>query len=351
MEKRRFSLFWPILFIAVGIFLFLNNIGAIGGSTWEVLFKLWPLILIVAGLDGIWRREGFVGSTVVIGLGVVFLMGNLGYLQFGVWELLLRLWPLFIVALGLDLIIGRQKPWAALAGIGVGVLATAGILWLVLSSPLAVTLNREAVTMPLGEAQAARGTLSQPVGKLVVSGGASPANLLEGDTAVVSTQTLRKDLTASGTKATFDLSASGFSSYTPFTGSANQETWTLKLNDKITYDLSFKTAVGEQVINLSGLAVNDAQFEMAVGRQAVTLPAGTSGHFEIRSAIGEVVIYVPRGVAVRVRVQKALTALQAPADFTQSGNLVYSPGAAEASNALEVEVHNAIGHISLQVLP
>ena len=238
----------PGLDIAVGIFLFLNNIGAISGSTWEVLLKLWPLILIVAGLDGIWRREGFVGSTVVIGLGVVFLMGNLGYLQFGVWELILRLWPIFLVALGLDLMIGHKKPWNAVAGVAVGILATAGIVWLVLSSPLAVQLNREAVTFPKGDLQAARGTVTHPVGKLSVGSGAAAGNLLEGDVAIISTQSLRKEIDPAGSPAYFELSASGFSSYTPFTGSANQETWDIKLNDKVSYSLTLKTAVGEQAI-------------------------------------------------------------------------------------------------------
>ncbi len=354
MEKRRFSLFWPILFIAVGIFLFLNNIGAISGSTWEVLLKLWPLILIVAGLDGIWRREGFVGSTVVIGLGVVFLMGNLGYLQFGVWELILRLWPIFLVALGLDLMIGRQKPWSAVAGVAVGILATAGIVWLVLSSSLAVQLNREAVTFPKGEIQTARGTVTHPVGKLSVGSGAAAGNLLEGDVAIISTQSLRKDINPTGSPAYFELSASGFSSYTPFTGSANQETWDLKLNDKVSYSLTLKTAVGEQAINLTGLTVSGVTCEMAVGKQVVTLPGSGAILVDVRSAIGEVIIYVPRGAAVRVRVEKAITALDAPADFTRSGSMLYAPGTPEGSSGtgvMEVSVHNAIGRISVQYLP
>ena len=287
----------------------------------------------------------------VMPIGWIGLLGNLGYLQFGVWELILRLWPIFLVALGLDLMIGHKKPWNAVAGVAVGILATAGIVWLVLSSPLAVQLNREAVTFPKGDLQAARGTVTHPVGKLSVGSGAAAGNLLEGDVAIISTQSLRKEIDPAGSPAYFELSASGFSSYTPFTGSANQETWDIKLNDKVSYSLTLKTAVGEQAINLTGLTVSGVTCEMAVGRQVMTLPGSGAVKAEIRSAIGEVIIYVPRGAAVQVRVEKAITALDAPADFTRSGSMLVAPGAAGAAEVMEVSVHNAIGRISVQYLP
>lgn len=351
MENRRFSLFWPILLIAVGLFLFMNNVGAITGSTWEVLLKLWPLILIVAGLDGIWRREGFVGSTVVIGLGVVFLMGNLGYLQFGVWELMLRLWPIFLVALGLDLMIGRKNPWSALVGVIIGVMATAGIVWLVLSSPLAVQLRTEPVAFPKDEVTSARGSIALPVGRLTVGSGANPNYLLDGQVALAGTQEVVKDYNKASIPLTFGLKVSGFSNLTPFGGSANREAWELMLNDKVSYELSLKTAVGEQKIDLGKLSVSSLECEIAVGKQVITLPASGTVQAVVRNAVGEVNIYIPRGTPVSIRVEKAVTALDIPADFTRSGHMIYSPGAETAATRSEVTIHNAVGRISVQVLP
>lgn len=351
MESRRFSIFWPLLFIAIGLFLFFNNIGAISGSTWDVLVKLWPLLLIVGGLDGIWRREGFVGSTVVIALGVVFLLGNLGYLQFGSWEMVLRLWPIFLVALGLDILIGRKNPWSAVVGVGIGLLATAGIVWLMLASPIAVQIDTQPVSFPKAGAVDARGTIALPVGKLAIAKGAAADALLDGQVALGSTQTLRRDHQAAVTPATFEMSISGFSTFTPFGGGAERQTWDLKLNEGVVYDLTLKTAVGEQDIDLSGLKLKAVTSEMAVGKQVITLPASGGVSVKVQSAVGEVILYVPRGVGVKMRVDKALTALDAPADYRREGNMLYSPGVESTASVVDVTVHNAIGRISVQMLP
>ena len=74
------------------------------------------LVLIAAGLDGFWRGEGYAGATVVTGLGVIFLLGNLGIMALTAWNLLLRLWPVLLIAFGLDMALGHDRPWAAAAG-------------------------------------------------------------------------------------------------------------------------------------------------------------------------------------------------------------------------------------------
>ena len=55
------------------------------------------------------RRGGLIGPLILIGLGVVFLLNNLGILDWSIWEILLRLWPVLLVAAGLDLILGCPR--------------------------------------------------------------------------------------------------------------------------------------------------------------------------------------------------------------------------------------------------
>jgi lia operon protein LiaF len=54
-------------------------------------------------------RGSLAGPAVLIGLGIVFLLNNLGYLGWGIWDTLLRLWPVLLIAVGLDLLIGRRS--------------------------------------------------------------------------------------------------------------------------------------------------------------------------------------------------------------------------------------------------
>ncbi len=75
-EKGDFqyrSLFWPILLIGVGAVWLLGNLGWIPTPSLRMLLRLWPLILIIIGLDIIFgRRSPVIGG--LIGLGAVALV-------------------------------------------------------------------------------------------------------------------------------------------------------------------------------------------------------------------------------------------------------------------------------------
>jgi hypothetical protein len=107
-----------LILIAIGVIFLLSNLGIVSGDIWQNLVRFWPLLLIAIGLDSIYRGEGLVGAAFMIGVGTVFLLANLGYLALDVWSLILRLWPLLLVAIGFDIIIGRRSWIASVAGLG-----------------------------------------------------------------------------------------------------------------------------------------------------------------------------------------------------------------------------------------
>ncbi|HEV8536389.1 MAG TPA: DUF5668 domain-containing protein [Candidatus Limnocylindria bacterium] len=51
MTARRRGVFWPVLLIAIGLVFLLQNFGVISGVSWLALARLWPLLLILIGLD------------------------------------------------------------------------------------------------------------------------------------------------------------------------------------------------------------------------------------------------------------------------------------------------------------
>jgi len=76
------------------------------------------------------RRGGLIGPVILIGLGVVFLLNNLGTLSWSVWTVIFRLWPVLLVAAGLDLLLGRRSVWGSLLALVLTVMIVAGVLWL-----------------------------------------------------------------------------------------------------------------------------------------------------------------------------------------------------------------------------
>ena len=106
-HHERRSIFWPLLLIAIGVMFLLDNTGFLRGNVWGLVIKFWPLLLIVGGLDGLWKSEGLAGSLFWMGVGFLFLFADLGYLSVNVLDMVLRFWPVLLIAVGVDLIIGR----------------------------------------------------------------------------------------------------------------------------------------------------------------------------------------------------------------------------------------------------
>jgi hypothetical protein len=78
----RPSLFWPIVLIALGGYFLMLNFRLIPPMSWTILLKIWPVLIIIAGLDVLLRRvPGFIGSLLGALLALA-LIGGLGYLMF-----------------------------------------------------------------------------------------------------------------------------------------------------------------------------------------------------------------------------------------------------------------------------
>lgn len=69
-EDRRFpNLFWPVLLIGVGILLFLSNVGYIETVSFYHLWRLWPLLLIALGIHIMFgRRLTWVSNLISLAL-------------------------------------------------------------------------------------------------------------------------------------------------------------------------------------------------------------------------------------------------------------------------------------------
>ena len=70
--RRGPDLFWPIILIGAGIIFLLSNLGVITGNPWPILWNLWPVLLIVIGLDILFGRRSMLGGLIGAALGVMF---------------------------------------------------------------------------------------------------------------------------------------------------------------------------------------------------------------------------------------------------------------------------------------
>ena len=74
---RRPSLFWPVLLIGLGVLFLLQNFGLLPRGMWAALVPLWPVLLIVLGLDMFLGRRSLSGAILVLVLSALIVAASL----------------------------------------------------------------------------------------------------------------------------------------------------------------------------------------------------------------------------------------------------------------------------------
>jgi predicted membrane protein len=105
-QQKHGSHTWlAFVLIGVGLLFLIDNLGFIEIDNF---WRLWPVILIVIGIGKIKTadpRERSTG-TILLTIGGVFLLVNFGVLP---WDLIWRLWPVALILIGISFLLRRRR--------------------------------------------------------------------------------------------------------------------------------------------------------------------------------------------------------------------------------------------------
>ncbi len=347
-ERKPRSLFFPMLLVAVGVFLFLINIGTIPGTTWQNMLQYWPVILIIGGLDGLYKRDGWIGPLVLLGLGTVLLLGNLHYLNYSGFALLLRLWPILLIAIGLDVVFGhRGSIWSNLFRVMVGLLLVGGIVWLAALSPtFSIGMKTVPYEQSLDQATQSELRFSVAAGELIVTGGADKDLLVSGTAGLPKEMNLSPNYSAPNNgRSSLTLEGNGVV-IVPINTNINP--WDFDINSEIPIDLQAEVGVGELRIDLTDTKVSKIDTELGIGQTILTLPAGEDVDGVVEGAIGSLVIRIPEGSNVLINMDKALVGTSIPAGYVRDHDVIRSIESAPGASQITLNVELAIGGLVIE---
>ncbi len=306
-----------------------------------------------------WRRGSLIGPLILIGLGVIFLLNNLGLVNWDVWQIILRLWPLLLIAIGLDILIGRRSPLGAVVVLVIVILMLVGGVWLVSSQVTTggQVLNSEDVNQTLQGATAAEVQIAPGVANLRVSvlqeSTANPQPISATTPLVVGTvstsrnERVTRDFQVTGNTAHFVLRTQGVPFF-PFIGPSPNPAWNLKLTPTVPLGLQVSTGVGEAQIDLTGLNITSLDLSTGVGRTVVTMPAHGKFQAHISGGLGEVTVRIPSGMAARIHLSAGLGSSDISGVYQRQGDLYVSPGFEAAADRVDLEVSGGIGRVTVQ---
>jgi predicted membrane protein len=96
------GLIMGLVVIAVGVLFLLKNVGII---YFDDIWQYWPVILIVVGISKLANTHSasqVTSGLIIGGIGTIFLLRNLGYIYGDIWA---YFWPGILIAVGLSILV------------------------------------------------------------------------------------------------------------------------------------------------------------------------------------------------------------------------------------------------------
>jgi cell wall-active antibiotic response 4TMS protein YvqF len=286
MRSRR-GVFWPLLFISVGLIFLLSNFGIISGVSWLAIASLWPLLLILIGLDIAfarrWPLPTLVAEVAVIAAGLA-LVAYSPNLSPGIF------------------VFGRDGP---------------GVTDVTVPRGSATELS---LTLDAGATRAYR-----------VSGGAT--DLVEAHSANPDLQVR----TSGTTRATVRL---GQVSGNGFLRPVNSADIQVRVASDVPTSLTINVGAGEFDIDLADVRTTDARVNVGASSMRFVLPK-PSGDVPVRMSAGasNIVVTVPDGVEARISTSGGLLSLRS--DNTRLGSAGGSGGCVACGSSVETSGYSA----------
>lgn len=274
-RRRGPSLFWPILFIAVGVLLLFSNLGYLPEPSWELLWRFWPVILIALGMDVLFGRRSL-GGAIFSGVLIALLIGT----------------ALFVV------FFAQNIPWMVN-------IATPG-------------LRSETVSHPLGEVRSADLTIDWSAFPGALSALEDSGNLIEADLDYLGE--LDFDVQLAGAQADVTLDTWTNQWWGPWQGNQAGAHWDVTLNPSVLWALDIDASSGSCTLDLSELQVSELTLDVGSGAVALTLPAESSFTAAIDGGSGALTLSIPPTVGVRVELESGSGSFNPDARFTPHGN-------------------------------
>jgi hypothetical protein len=299
MSARR-GLFWPLLLITIGLVFLLVNFGLIPGVNALALLNLWPLVLILAGVD--------------IAIG--------------------RRWPL--AALGVDVVV---------IALGLALLATQPTF---IGSPFFITSGGGNGERDVAVARQSATTMS-----LTINGGAGRFRVSGGSTTLVEAHSGNDDLRLryaasaqpGGQRADVRIDQT---SNRRFGGAASDvET---RIASDVPTDLSINGGAGEFIVDLSDVMLAKADLNVGAASLTLTLPKPTTEvPIDVNAGASNIVVVVPDGVEARVTTTGLVLSLRSTnSRITPSGTSAETSGYGSAKSRVTVRITAGASSIAIR---
>jgi hypothetical protein len=309
------------------------------------------------------RSSSVVGPLLLIGFGCLALMWK-WLPDFYPWPVLWKYWPLLLILVGAGMFWDRAQKRSDPAGapsfpVGstIGTVAFLAILAFLLlhghayarrdwvnASAGSGHRGHESEVVDRKEAKAVRMSVHMPAGELHIEGGAQ--RLMEADFYQGASWSA-PSVEYSVESGIGSLSVSQESSNHLMTNSDNL--WKMKVNNEVPLELEVDVGAGRSDLNLAKVDLTRLEVNIGAGQANVDLTGerGKDLQAQIHGGVGEAVVKLPKNVGVVAIVHGGLGSIDVRGLKDEDGQYV-NAAYGKAPNTIHLTVEGGIGHIRLE---
>jgi hypothetical protein len=301
-------------------------------------------------MDKSYRRPSLVWPLILIGAGVLFLLQNFNLLPPGTLAALIQLWPILLILLGLDMLIGRRSTLGAVVMLLIGVLVVAGALtWAALRANRLPLAQTQALIQSMREVDSATITLDFKVGDLTVSALNDSVYLMEGTAQNGSGESVQQRYAVAGSTGQLKLTQLQSALVIPFLAVNDPRTvWDIHLSPQLPLTLDVDTGVGRARLDLSELQLTELNLNTGVGQTEVIFPGAGAMRASLNTGVGEVTITLPENLPTRLTIDSGLTSVRVPSRFARSGDVYTTADFSTTEAYLELALDAGVGSVTVK---
>ena len=303
------------------------------------------------------RKRGFGFAAVLVLLGVFGFLWNLQVLPYGFWGEFWRLWPLLLVAVGLNLILSRRRAWIGSVAALAVVASALGAAWALAaaSTPtLDASVSRESILVQHDGAQSARLNLNVEGGDLLLTGGAPPGLLLVGESQGSLAEEADPQVQArtSDSRRTVDVRLNADWDFEfPSRQKSSSARWVLRHAGGLPTDIHVEAGTSAFELDLRELNVQSLSVGAGAADIKVVLPANagrTTAKFTF--GVADLDITIPPDVAARIAFHGGASNVDIDTSrFPQQPDGAYvSPGFESAANQVTITLEAGLSDITIR---
>jgi hypothetical protein len=304
--------------------------------------------------DGRRYRGSIVGAMILIAIGLFFLAVNL-HPNFHTWDVVFRYWPVILIVIGVGKIIDSFVFRDRAGGSGDHFSAVAlGVVAIILVFAVAIwrghdMRERDVIhdthAVELLGAKDVNAEIKMPAGQLNITGGNTRLldsdfhyNEAEGKPTV--------DYNVSGGHGQLNITQEGH--HVHFGRTDN--TWDLHFGGDKPLDLKLSMGAGQSDLNLRGLNLRRLEVSIGAGQMNLDLTGPRASNLDgvIEGGVGSATIRLPKDIGVRVHAEGGIGSINTDG-LTRDGDAYVNSAYGKSSASITLQIHGGIGEINLSL--